>query len=64
MERIIKTASTNDKLADSQQLPDPASIGGKIALPRIPLCISERKVLLGLLDLLMLNGALLIILWL
>lgn len=60
----MKATSTDDKFTDFQQFLNLSSIGRKIALPRIPLCISERKVLLGLLDLLMLNGALLIILWL
>jgi len=58
----MKAANANDRFADSQQFPHPSSGGRKITLPHLPLRISERKALLRLLDLLMLNSALLLIL--
>jgi exopolysaccharide biosynthesis polyprenyl glycosylphosphotransferase len=55
---------TVDQIGEMTPLTYPMVAGHRIQLPRVPLRISERRVLLGLLDLMGLNGALFLVLWL
>lgn len=55
---------TLDHIGETTPLTYPMVASHRIRLPRLPLRISERRVLLGLLDLMALNGALVLVLWL
>ena len=57
-------SDTADQFTDSSEVIFPTRVSRWIPLPRLPLRISERKVLLRLLDVLMLNSSLLLIAWL
>jgi len=53
-----------DQTSDPAELIYPTAVSRRIPYPQLPLRISERRVLLGLLDLFALNGALFLVLWL
>jgi exopolysaccharide biosynthesis polyprenyl glycosylphosphotransferase len=57
-------ADSTSQLTDSTEVIFPSRVSTWIPLPRLRLRFSERKILLGLSDLLMLSGALLVVLWL
>jgi len=58
------TNDQRDEIGTRAKLTYPTVVSRWVRLPRLPLRISERKVLLGLVDSLALNAALLLVLWL